>query len=280
MSEVVEHLNKWFGIQHVVSLVDRHQSNGVEGTNKQILRHLKALVMDEKIKNQWSSPTVLPLIQFFLNSTNSSETGIIPFHATFGSQDATYMRFPENLDVVQRSHEYVKLLDENLRTLWDISKKFQQELALKRISETPLNEQNKYQQPGDFVLFHQSTERPLPNKLTPRFLGPFEVVIQNKNDVQCRDLVKGSIKIFHVEDLKIFHGTKQQAIEAARTDGDQELVSKFLAYRGDPKVRTTVEFEVLFADGDIMWLPFHRRFAFSHLHYKRLKSVCHPASLL
>jgi hypothetical protein len=255
MSEVVEHLNKWFGIQHVVSLVDRHQSNGVEGTNKQILRHLKSLVMDEKIKNQWSSPTVLPLIQFFLNSTHSSETGVIPFHATFGSQDATYMRLPENLDAVKKTHEFVKLLDKNLQILWDISKKFQSDLALKRVSETPVEKQNKYQ-PGDFVLFHQSTERPLPNKLTPRFLGPYEVVIQNKNDVQCRDLVKGSIKIFHVEDLKIFHGTKQQAIEAARTDGDQELVERFLAYRGDPKVRTTVEFEVLFADGDIVWLPF------------------------
>ena len=39
MSEVIAHLNRWFGIHHRVSLVDRHESNGVEGTNKQVLRH-------------------------------------------------------------------------------------------------------------------------------------------------------------------------------------------------------------------------------------------------
>ena len=40
-SEVVKHLTDWYGIRHVFSLVDRHESNGVEGTNKSILRHLQ-----------------------------------------------------------------------------------------------------------------------------------------------------------------------------------------------------------------------------------------------
>ena len=49
MSEIVILLNKWFGIDKLVSPVDRHESNGVEPTNKQILRHLSALVHDERI---------------------------------------------------------------------------------------------------------------------------------------------------------------------------------------------------------------------------------------
>jgi hypothetical protein len=36
MNEVVEQLNEWIGVRHRFSLVDRHESNGVEGTNKQI----------------------------------------------------------------------------------------------------------------------------------------------------------------------------------------------------------------------------------------------------
>ena len=33
-SEVVAHLTKWFGMRHVFSLVERHESCGVEGTHK------------------------------------------------------------------------------------------------------------------------------------------------------------------------------------------------------------------------------------------------------
>jgi len=39
MAEVVQKLAKWMGIRLIISMVDRHESNGVEGTNKQIPRH-------------------------------------------------------------------------------------------------------------------------------------------------------------------------------------------------------------------------------------------------
>jgi hypothetical protein len=47
MSKTVKCLNEWLGIRHIISLVDRHESNGVEQTNNQILRHLRTLVHDK-----------------------------------------------------------------------------------------------------------------------------------------------------------------------------------------------------------------------------------------
>ena len=58
-SEMIKLLNNWFGIHHIFSLVDRHESNGVEGANKQILRHLKSLICDERIRDRWSEPTII-----------------------------------------------------------------------------------------------------------------------------------------------------------------------------------------------------------------------------
>lgn len=40
MSQVIAQLNTWLDIRHIVSLVDRHESNGVERLNGEILRHI------------------------------------------------------------------------------------------------------------------------------------------------------------------------------------------------------------------------------------------------
>ena len=58
--------------------------------------------------------------------------------------------------------------------------------------------------------------------------------------------------------LKIFHGTLEEAKQVALLDNDQYVIKKFVAYRGDPLVRTTMEFEILFEDGSIVWLPYSK----------------------
>jgi hypothetical protein len=107
-NETVDLLHKWLGVRHRFSLVDRHESNGVEGSNKQILRHLKALVHDERILKNWVS--ALPMVQYMMNSSLNSETSLVPFEAHFGSVDAPYCKFPdlvEGEDGAVRAHAYL-----------------------------------------------------------------------------------------------------------------------------------------------------------------------------
>ena len=86
MAGVVQQLNAWLGLTHKVSLVGRHESNGCEGTSKQFLRHLRTLVMDERIHDNWGGDTVLPLINFHLASYPSRETGgFTPFQLKYGT---------------------------------------------------------------------------------------------------------------------------------------------------------------------------------------------------
>ena len=44
LAEVVQELNSWLDMQHRVSLVDRHESNGCEPTIKEVVRHVRAIV--------------------------------------------------------------------------------------------------------------------------------------------------------------------------------------------------------------------------------------------
>lgn len=62
-SEVVNLLLKWFGMRLQMSLVNRHQSNGVERTHREILKFLSMLVADERLSGIWSRPHVLGIIQ-------------------------------------------------------------------------------------------------------------------------------------------------------------------------------------------------------------------------
>ena len=269
-NEIVETLNKWVGVRHKFGLVERHESNGVEGTNKQVLRHLAALVLDERMLKRWRE--LLPAIQFMLNSVVNSETGVIPFEAHFGSQDFVYFRLPEGSDSTALAHSYIQALNENLQTLFELSKRHQDEIIKERTAGTPPEKQNMYQ-PGDFVLWQANPDEPLPSKLSPKFIGPYIVLEQVKNAVSCKHVIQGYIKNFDVERLKIFHGDLEAAKKVAIIDNDQYTIRTIHSYRGDPMNRRTMDFLIEYEDGDKIWIPWSKDLFDSIPYEKYCRSV-------
>jgi hypothetical protein len=149
------------------------------------------------------------------------------------------------------------MLTDNLRLVRDISKRYQEDLVAKRAENGPGPLQNKYQ-PGDFVLFELDKLHPRASKLSSPFSGPFEVLYQKDNDVTCRHLSDKVVKIFHVERLKLFAGSKENAEKAAMLDSDQYIIDQFLGYKGVHTKRLTLEFKIRFLDGDERWLPWSK----------------------
>ena len=96
MSSTVVLLNRFLGQEKLVSLVDRHESNGVEPTNKKILAFIRTLAFNKRIANQWSDPIIINLIQYQCNILVHSETNFSPMELKFGSHDLPYMLLPEN----------------------------------------------------------------------------------------------------------------------------------------------------------------------------------------
>jgi hypothetical protein len=69
-------------------------------------------------------------------------------------------------------------------------------------------------------VFYDAGPKPHP-KMASRHKGPYEVVRQNKNDVQVRDIVTGVVLEFCVVDLDPFIGDRSEAVIAARHDQEQ-----------------------------------------------------------
>ena len=255
LSDTVKQLNAWFGIRHRVSLVDVHESNGVERTNGEILRHLRALVNDERIKKKWSKPYVLPLIEFALNDRKHTESPYSAFELKFGSDDARYFKLPDTVAADTIDNAWLKELNENLRVIREATKEFQERLIEERRRVNPPEEQRNTYQPGDFILYDTQHNpcRMRTEKLGNRYKGPYQVIMQYKDEVEARHICMGFVTRLLVERVKLFVGTREDAYRLSQEDADQFEIEKILAWRGDPEKRTTMEFEVQFADGEVVW---------------------------
>ena len=89
--------------------------------------------------------------------------------------------------------------------------------------------------------------------MTPKFVGPYEVLSRHKTDYECKHVAMGNIEFLHMDRLKPFFGSKQDAWDMAMLDHDQYAVDRIVAHRGNPLQRTEMEFEVAFMDGTRLW---------------------------
>ena len=84
------------------------------------------------------------------------------------------------------------------------------------------------------------------------------MIQQYKNDVECRHLVMGNVKVLHVTRLKLFLGTRDEAYKVALLDADQFVIHKIHYWRGDPAKRSEMFFYTEFTDGDKVLLPYSK----------------------
>ena len=67
-NEVLRELSNLLGIEQWHTLAYSKEENGiVERANKEVMRHLRAVIFDRNIRNKWSR--CLPLVQRILNAT-------------------------------------------------------------------------------------------------------------------------------------------------------------------------------------------------------------------
>ena len=254
-STVVQQLLNWLGPAQSLTLVDRPQADGVERLNREILKRITILCMEDiEIRNNWSDISVYMLVQYVINNSKHSETGFTPFQLQFASIYTKYFDLPQlaHANNQQSNESIIIKLQKNLEKLRDISYKYQSDLKDKRRGK---DISYAVYQPGTYVLImSEKTDRK--DKLYAVNLGPYKVVTHLENNVTLESLIDKKQQVVHVGKLRIFFGTDEDALKCAKTDNDQVSIIRIISYIGNYLKRTTCQFMVLFDDNSQVLLPY------------------------
>ena len=132
-------------------------------------------------------------------------------------------------------------LDRNLSVVRSITSSYQQTLRSQRTATTPAN--NKFQ-PGDYLLWNplETPQSFRSSKLSPKLLGPYEVIKQTKNDITCRHVITNIVSKLHSSRVTPFVGSSDAATSAALLDRDEYIIDSVISHRGNPNRVTSLEF--------------------------------------
>ena len=242
VNHIIEEIIKHLGVQKLGTLPGIHEENSiVENRNKEVVRHLRAIVNHRKIKSQWSD--VLPLVQRIINAEIIEGLNVSPAQILFGNSiDLDRGLFLTNLpDTGQEITTDMKAthlsewMARMLRAQADIVT-IAQETQHKNHTKHFQNfstERTEFKI-GDYVKINYGDNRP-DSKLHTYWRGPYRVVNTdsiNPNRIAVQNLVTGKIEDFPNGQLQPFevderHGTP---LETAMMDEDYEIVEEIISH--------------------------------------------------
>ena len=198
---------------HITVMPYSHEKNSiVERANKEVNRHLRAIVFDRKIKENWS--LTLPLVQRVMNTTVHSTIGVAPAQIIFGNAidlDRHVLHEPQATERENQTYsEYViKLLNMQAEVIakaqqtQEIVTQLHVANKLRTLRNTPEYNQNEY------VLWEYPesglARDSRPDRLTPHYRGPYRVIQSVGSKVQIQNLITQELHEVIVSQLKRFH---------------------------------------------------------------------------
>jgi len=257
VNEVIKELMRMLNIVHVVTPPYRPQANAMQERNGgETVRHLKALVRLPETKDLWS--VVLPLVSRIMNRLYRWYLGCCP-------NDLVYL-VPPSVDrgLFEPFRPYEEVLPVTTAFMNELRTAY--EAMLDATSQLVYAEQLKFEEqagtvnitefnPDDLVLMKYPTQAP--SKLHDRLAGPYRVLRREGNLVYIQDLTCERVLERDVGSLIPFRKPKdlqeQDLVAIAAQDLGETVVLDILNHRGDPRKRTTLEFQVQWSDQDVSW---------------------------
>jgi hypothetical protein len=205
MANVIKQFNTLTGTEHIKSIPNRSQSNGIcERGNKEVLRHVQAICHDSDFAaGDW--PRLVPLIQKIINATRSSVTGYTPDEMIRGRDNCVHAGVfapIEDIDGKQMVNLGIemKMIYEAQQKFLKASKEYQ---AGKQRGDIP--EIKTTQFPVKSLVLALYPHGHVPNKQNTKWEGPFTVVKQEGSVVTICNCHSKKEVMRHVSRVKEFN---------------------------------------------------------------------------
>jgi hypothetical protein len=245
-NQMLTDLNAFLNIRQRFTLPHRPQANGmVERANQEVMRHLRAIVYEGRVKRNWS--LYLPLVQRIINTSIHSSIGTTPSRVVFGDQAYLDRGFDSNgLSSVDDSkittyEDHIQELNEHLSDIANASRNHQKMIFDRYLAKSPSDPTTF--EVGELVLVSYP-DRP-PDKLTSPWRGPLVVQRVENQTYFCQDLVTLHVAPFFVDRLKRFTSTSEMQYDPqslAALDRDERVVEAIVGHKGNPNNRKDMTF--------------------------------------
>jgi transposase InsO family protein len=265
VNETIQELLKLVGSEHKTTLPDSKEENGiVERANKEVMRHLRAILLEMQTTNEWS--VYLPLVQRIMNASEHSSIGMSPAQLLFGNAVTLDkgIFLPHAVGYVNTEEsetsfaEWADKMRIKQAELIELARKNQ--LATDGLKQATASA-NRTEFPVNSYVLVKYRDRP-PTKFHSNWRGPMRVVDFKKSHYTLQDLVTGKNKSFHLTQLKPFKFDEMDIDPAAIARAEQQefLVENILAHRKTPGSNKRTDFEFLvkwrgYDEADNTWEP-------------------------
>ena len=284
-NETIKTMITMMGTTHSITLAYSKEENAmVERANKEVLRHLSALVYETRIKEDWID--FLPLVQRIINATPHGTTGVAPAQLLFGNSvqldRGIFLPIEKMEGINPTDQDVARWMDKMLTKqaeLLKVAEKNQQEKDARNLRKRSKEEYTEFPINSYVLVAYPHSrmgQRPPVKTMTP-YRGPLRVVNVNGSKYTLQNLVTLKEERVHVSLLKKFEydPETEDPVEVARRDTQEFEVEEILKHRGNFQNKSSLEFKVRwknYGPEDDTWEPWANVRANEKLHeYLRQK---------
>ena len=257
VNEMIKEFMDSIGTDHVLTMAYSKEENAlVERVNKEVMRHMRNIIFDQRVKNYWGD--YYPLVERIINSQVHSTTKVSPAQIIYGNAiDLDRGIFLPNalsrhkqMQLSEWTSRMLKAQDDIIR----IAREHQEEHDIHHISmHTP--ERTEFPINSYVLAQYENLEHKPPSKLHPHLKGPYQVVNYTGSIYTVRNLVTNKLEDYHITNLRPFEydPLKVDPRQVANVDQNMVDIDTILQHRGDSKRKSNMKFLVRWSDGDETW---------------------------